>query len=168
MFLFLWKKVEPNACSGNKLGFAIVAGTFYWVVRIKLLIISFMFSIFVPSSRNTLIDILLGRKNAGDSPKKNRARSRSRSPVKSRIRNSGDRATDVTSSPGRRTSPRKNAQRLLEQNAEESVWHDHDPQIGFLQPLALSHKLAIEPRSTTKIMSVKKSRKDKPTSRTSW
>ena len=70
--------------------------------------------IFVPSSRNTLVDILLGRNVAGNSPKKSGARSRSRSPVKkvgkrARCLDEGE-TLDVdstTSPPKRRTSPRK-------------------------------------------------------------
>ncbi|GLB44208.1 hypothetical protein LshimejAT787_1601380 [Lyophyllum shimeji] len=69
--------------------------------------------IFVPSNRNTLVDILLGRKVA--SPKQTRARSASLSPQKDKVR-LGGRNEDVEGSPKPlRTSPRKAAQRRAEE-----------------------------------------------------
>lgn len=77
-------------------------------------------SIFVPSSRNTLIDILLGRKVP--SPQKRRSRSLSCSPVKSKPNGfpvGGRRSTKSPALSSRRMSPRKLNKR--EANEEEVV-----------------------------------------------
>ena len=90
--------------------------------------------IFVPSNRNTLVDILLGRNVAGNSPKKSRARSRSRSPVKkvgkkARCLYEGETldVENITSLPKRRTSPRKIPRHVTQEkegeNPEAGMWH---------------------------------------------
>ncbi|RDB23791.1 hypothetical protein Hypma_009307 [Hypsizygus marmoreus] len=80
--------------------------------------------IFVPSNRNTLIEILLGRKPA-QSPRKSRGRSLSRSPVKPKPKkvpvqsNSADTTTPTDYTSNRRTSPRKTTQKLQLRDGHE-------------------------------------------------
>lgn len=75
------------------------------------------FSIFVPSTRNTLGDILCGR-TAALSPKRPRKRSESRSPHKGKGNPSSERDVPRTTATAaqildRRTSPRKPSHKLV-------------------------------------------------------
>ncbi|KAF8064030.1 hypothetical protein FPV67DRAFT_1654173 [Lyophyllum atratum] len=69
--------------------------------------------IFVPTNRNTLVDILLGRKAA--SPKKGRGRSTSVSPQKPGAKGDGEEDGGDGAQKTLRTSPRKAAQRRAEE-----------------------------------------------------